>query len=176
MKCPVCGYDNLPGADVCEQCQTSLTQEDIRQSQSDIETSLMQEQISSLQPEEPLTVGRGTTLQQAIRIMRDRRIGCVAVVDDAASNTGRLVGVLTERDLLQKVAGQGLDFSQCMVEDFMSPAPESSKAEHPLAYALHRMIISDIRYLLIVDEDDRPEGIISSRDVIAYMNERFSNR
>jgi len=176
MKCPVCGHDNLPGADACEQCQTSLTQEDIRQSQSDIETSLMQEQISSLQPEAPLTVRRGTTLQQAIRIMRDRRIGCVVVVDDAASNTGRLVGVLTERDLLQKVAGQGLDVSQCMVEDFMSPAPESSKAEHPLAYALHRMIISDIRYLLIVDEDDRPEGIISSRDVIAYMNKRFSNR
>jgi len=176
MKCPFCGHDNLPGADACEQCQTSLTQEDIRQSQSDIETSLMQEQISSLQPEEPLTVGRATTLQQAIRIMRDRRIGCVAVVDDAASNTGRLVGVLTERDLLQKVAGQGLDFSQCMVEDFMSPAPESSKAEHPLAYALHRMVISDIRYLLIVDEEDRPEGIISSRDVIAYMNERFSKR
>jgi len=176
MKCPFCGHDNLPGADACEQCQTSLTQEDIRQSQSDIETSLMQEQISSLQPEAPLTVRRGTTLQQAIRIMRDRRIGCVVVVDDAASNTGRLVGALTERDLLQKVAGQGLDFSQCMVEDFMSPAPESSKAEHPLAYALHRMIISDIRYLLIVDEDDRPEGIISSRDVIAYMNERFSNR
>ena len=176
MKCPFCGHDNLPGADACEQCQTSLTQEDIRQSQSDIETSLMQEQISSLQPEAPLTVRRGTTLQQAIRIMRDRRIGCVVVVDDAASNTGRLVGVLTERDLLQKVAGQGLDFSQCMVEDFMSPAPESSKAEHPLAYALHRMVISDIRYLLIVDEEDRPEGIISSRDVIAYMNERFSNR
>jgi CBS domain-containing protein len=176
MKCPFCGHDNLPGADACEQCQTSLMQEDIQQSQSDIETSLMQEQISSLQPEEPLTVGRGTTLQQAIRIMRDRRIGCVAVVDDAASNTGRLVGVLTERDLLQKVAGQGLDFSQCMVEDFMSPAPESSKAEHPLAYALHRMIISDIRYLPIVDEEDRPEGIISSRDVIAYMNKRFSKR
>jgi CBS domain-containing protein len=176
MKCPFCGHDNLPGADACEQCQTSLMQEDIQQSQSDIETSLMQEQISSLQPEKPLTVGRGTTLQQAIRIMRDRRIGCVAVVDDAASNTGRLVGVLTERDLLQKVAGQGLDFSQCMVEDFMSPAPESSKAEHPLAYALHRMIISDIRYLPIVDEEDRPEGIISSRDVIAYMNKRFSKR
>ena len=176
MKCPLCGHDNLPGADACEQCQTSLTQEDIRQSQSDIETSLMQEQISSLQPEEPLTVGRGTTLQQAIRIMRDRRIGCVLVVDDAASNTGKLVGVLTERDLLQKVAGQGRDLSQCLVEDFMSPAPESSKAEHPLAYALHRMIISDIRYLPIVDEDDRPEGIISSRDVIAYMYKRFSHR
>jgi CBS domain-containing protein len=80
---------------------------------------------------------------------------------------------LTERDLLQKVAGQKLDHSQCRVEDFMSAAPESSKSEHPLAYALHRMIISDIRYLPLVDENDRPEGIISSRNVIAHMKERF---
>ena len=180
MKCPCCGHDNLPGADACEQCQTSLIHvdqvlEDVQQSQTDIETSLMQEQISSLQPVEPLCVARGTTLQQAIRIMRERRIGCVVVTDDAAGNAGRLVGILTERDLLQKVAGQGLDYSQCMVEDFMSPSPETSKQEHPLAYALHRMIISDIRYLPLVDEDDRPEGIISSRDVITYIKKRFVN-
>lgn len=169
MKCPCCGHENLPGADACEKCQTSLTQEDVRQKQTDIETSLMQEQISSLQPDKPLTVERGTTLKQAIQIMRERRIGCVVVIDDAS----KLAGILTERDLLQKVAGQNLEHSQCMVEDFMSPAPESSKAEHPLAYALHRMIISDIRYLPIVDENDRPEGIISSRDVIAYINNRY---
>jgi CBS domain-containing protein len=171
MKCPCCGHQNLPGADACEQCQTSLTQEDVRQKQTDIEYSLMQEQIRSLQSDQPLTVARGTTLQRAIQIMRGKRIGCVVVTDDA----GKLVGILTERDLLQKVAGQNLEHSQCMVEDFMSPAPESSKAEHPLAYALHRMIISDIRYLPLVDENDRPEGIISSRDVIAYINKRFSN-
>ena len=130
----------------------------------------MQEQIEALQPDVPLTGARGTSLQQAIQIMRSKRIGGVVVTDDA----GKLVGILTERDLLQKVAGQNLELSQFMVEDFMSPAPESSKAEHPLAYALHRMIISDIRYLPIVDENDRPEGIISSRDVIAYINKRFS--
>ena len=175
MKCPCCGHENLPGADACEKCQTSLTQEDVRQKQTDIETSLMQEQISSLQMDKPLRVERGTTLKQAIQIMRERRIGCVVVIDDAADNVGRLAGILTERDLLQKVAGLNLELSQCMVEDFMSPAPESSKAEHPLAYALHRMIISDIRYLPIVDENDRPVGIISSRDVIAYINKRFSN-
>lgn len=171
MKCPCCGHENLPGADACEQCQTSLTQEDVRQKQTDIEYSLMQEQISSLQPDQPLTVERGTTLQQAIQIMRNKKIGCVVVTGDA----GKLVGILTERDLLQKVAGQNLEYSQSMVEDFMSPTPECSKAEHPLAYALHRMIISDIRYLPLVDENDRPEGIISSRDVIAYINRRFSH-
>jgi CBS domain-containing protein len=157
--------------DACEQCQTSLTQEDVRKVQTDVERSLIKEQIKSLQPVEPLTVDIGITLKQAIQIMRNKNIGCVVVIDDA----GKLAGILTERDLLQKVAGQNLDHSQCMVEDFMSPAPESSKAEHPLAYALHRMIISDIRYLPLVDENDRPEGIISSRDVIAYIKKRFSN-
>ena len=179
MKCPCCGHENLAGADACEQCETSLThvdenRVDVRQNRTDIETSLMEEQISSLQPVEPLCVERGTTLKQAIRIMREKNFGCVVVTDDAADNTGRLVGILTERDLLHKVAGQNLDHSQCLVEDFMSPAPESSRAEHPLAYALHRMIISDLRYLPIVDEDERPEGIISSRDIIAYINKSYA--
>ena len=169
MKCPCCGYRNLPGVDACEQCQTSLTQEDVREVQTDVERSLMKEQIKSLRPVEPLTVGLKTTLKQAIRMMRDKNIGCVVVTGDA----GKLAGILTERDLLQKVAGQSLDHGQCRVEDYMSQAPESSKQDHPLAYALHRMIISDIRYLPLVDEDDRPEGIISSRDVIAYIRTHY---
>ena len=124
MKCPSCGHQNLPGVDACEQCQTSLTQEDVRKVQTDVERSLMEEQIRCLQPAEPLTVDLKTTLNQAIQIMRNKNIGCVVVTDDA----GKLAGILTERDLLQKVAGQNLD---------------------------------------------RPEGIISSRDVIAYMKKRF---
>jgi CBS domain-containing protein len=129
----------------------------------------MKDQIKSLQPVEPLTVDLKTTLKQAIQIMRDKNIGCVVVTGDA----GKLAGILTERDLLQKVAGQNLDYDQCRVEGFMSPSPETSKKEHPLAYALHRMIISDIRYLPLVNENDRPEGIISSRDVIAYINTHY---
>ena len=169
MKCPCCGHQNLPGMDACEQCQTSLTQEDLRKAQTDVERSLMEEQISALRPVMPLTVDCGATLTEAIRLMRERNIGCVVVTGD----DGTLAGILTERDLLQKVAGQELDHGQCRVEDFMSPAPESTKSQHPLAYALQRMIISDIRYLPLVDEHDRPAGIISSRDVIAYINANY---
>ena len=87
-----------------------------------------------------------------------------------------LTGILTERDLLQKVAGLGLDLGQCQVKDYMSAAPESGRPEHPLAYALQRMIVSDIRYLPLVDEAGIPTGIVSSRDVIAYMAARFSDQ
>ena len=166
MKCPSCGHQNLPGADACEQCLTSLTHEDIRMPREGIERSLMEEQIKSLQPSKPLTVDLKTSLKDATQMMRKNGIGCVLITD----HDDRLAGILTERDLLHKAAGQHLDLDQCLVEDFMSQAPESSKPEHPLGYAIHRMIVSDIRYLPLVDAENRPEGIISSRDIIAYLN------
>lgn len=169
MKCPACGYDNLPGADACDNCGTSLMQEDVPQAGTEIERSLMEDPVACLQPIRPLTVDRQTTLAEAIQLMRNHGIGCVLITGDG----GRLGGILTERDLLQKVAGQGLDLGECRVGDFMSPAPESSKPDHPLAYGLQRMIISDIRYLPIVDDSGRPAGIVSSRDVIAYMAKQF---
>lgn len=170
MKCPACGIDNLPGADACENCGTSLTREDVPQAGTEVERSLMEDPVECLQPIRPLTVASQTLLQDAIQMMRNHGIGCVLVTDD----DGRLGGILTERDLLKKVAGRGLDLGQYSVGDFMSRDPERCKPDHPLAYGLQRMIISDIRYLPIVDASDRPAGIVSSRDVITYMAEKFN--
>ena len=169
MKCPSCGYDNLPGTDACENCGTSLTREDVPQAGTEVERSLMEDPVECLQPISPMRVDLQTSLQQAIQLMLDHGIGCVLVIAD----NGKLTGILTERDLLQKVAGKGLDLAQSPVGDFMSQAPESSKPDHPLGYALQRMVISDIRYLPIVDNNDRPAGIVSSRDIITYMAKQF---
>ena len=169
MKCPACGYENLPGTDACENCGTSLTREDVPQAGTEVERSLMEDPVECLQPISPLRVDLQTSLQEAIQMMRNHGIGCVLITGDG----GKLTGILTERDLLQKVAGKGLDLAQSNVGDFMSQAPESSKPDHPLGYALQRMVISDIRYLPIVDNSDRPAGIVSSRDIIAYMAKQF---
>jgi CBS domain-containing protein len=101
--------------------------------------------------------------------MQNHNIGCVLV--NAAD--GSLAGILTERDLLQKVAGRGLELDQCAVKDFMTEIPETSRIDHPLGYAIHRMVVSDLRYLPIVDETGRSVGIASSRDIIDYMAMKF---
>ena len=169
MKCPGCAYENLPGADACENCGTSLTREDVPQAGTEVERSLMEDPVNCLQPISPLSVDLQTSLQEAIQLMRDHGTGCVLVTADG----GKLTGILTEWDLLQKVAGLGLDLAQTSVGDFMSPVPESSKPEYPLGYALQRMIIDEIRYLPLVDSSDRPVGIVSSRNIIAYMAKQF---
>ena len=169
MKCPNCGFENLPGADACENCLGSLTGDDVPQAASGIERSLLEDPVECLQPTRPLTIELSSSLADALQLMRRHRIGCVLIT----GKDGKLVGILTERDLLRKVALEGLDLEHSAVEDFMSAPPETSKPDHPLGYALHRMIVSDLRYLPLVDATGRPIGIVSSRDVIAYMTTRF---
>ncbi len=165
MKCPSCGYENLPGADHCDQCLSSLTRDDVPQAESGVERSLMEDPVACLLPIKPLTVETHTTLAEALVLMRNHKIGCVLVTD----KEGSLTGILTERDLLQKVALEAPNLEETPVEDLMSTAPESSKPTHPLGYAMQRMIVSDIRYLPLVDECGRPSGIVSSRDIITYI-------
>jgi len=169
MKCPCCGYRNLAGADCCENCQASLSQEDVPQPLDAVARSLMEEPVTCLQPLRPLTVELHTPLDEAIRFMRNHGIGCVLVTDVE----GKLAGILTERDLLRKVVGEEVDLTRLRAADCMTAAPETSKPGYPLGYGLQRMIVSDIRYLPLVDDNGKPVGIVSSRDIIAYMAERF---
>lgn len=169
MKCPSCGYENLPGADACENCGSSLTRDDVPQAGTEVERSLMEDPVECLNPVRPLTVQLPTSLTDAIQLMRNHHIGCVLVT----TADGSLAGILTERDLLQKVAGHGFDLDQCTVQEFMTTLPETSRADHPLGYAMQRMIVCDLRYLPLVNETDRPVGIVSSRDIIDYIATKF---
>ena len=169
MKCPYCDSENLPGSDACENCGSSLTREDVPQAGTEVERSLMDDPVEYLHPIRPLTVDLLTSLAAAIQLMRNHRIGCVLVT----AADGSLAGILTERDLLQKVAARGLDLEQCAVQDYMTALPETSKPDHPLGYAIQRMIVSDLRYLPLIDTSGKPVGIVSSRDIIDYMATKF---
>ena len=55
----------------------------------------------------------------------------------------------------------------------MTEGLETSKPDYLLGYAIQRMIVSDLRYLPIVNETGRPVGIASSRDIIDYIATNF---
>jgi CBS domain-containing protein len=167
MRCPVCDHDNLPGADECAQCETSLTQEDVPVAliRSRLEQSLHEDTVATLNPVEAVSVTEDTSLDAAVRTMRNRKIGCLLVTD----RSGKLCGILTERDLVNKVAGIVEDLTSHTVSRFMTHRPETVQADHLLAVALQRMMVSDLRYLPLVDDEDRPTQIISSRDIISYL-------
>lgn len=164
MYCPTCNHLNVPGAEACEKCQADLTALDRPTPHDKVEASLMTEPVAALGPKPPVTVRDDATLADAMRTMIDRAVGAILVVN--AGN--QLVGILTERDFLTKVAGQ-VGFEARPVTEFMTADPETVSPLDPLAFAMQRMDTGGYRHLPVVGANARPVGVISVRDVLKHI-------
>ncbi|HEX6386644.1 MAG TPA: CBS domain-containing protein [Anaerolineae bacterium] len=134
-----------------------------------IQDRLTEDPIAALAPNVPITVDASTSLAKAIRRMNAHNIGCLLVTDA----NDKLVGVFTERDVLMRVAGLVEDLSKVTVGDYMTPDPLALTADLAIANALHLMSVHGFRHVPLVDEENRPEGIISFRDVIRYLKQNL---
>ena len=75
-------------------------------------------------------------------------------------------GILTERDVLARVMAEEIDPESRAIGELMTRDPETVELESSLAQAFHRMMVSDLRYLPLVDHEGRPVLIVTSRDLI----------
>src|SRR5262245_41048296 len=164
MICPTCGWDNLPGNEECSNCLQDLTPLDRPVAQNRVERSLMEDPVSVLRPRPPITVLATTTVRQAIQVMLGHNLGSLLVVD----GSGRLVGILSERDLLKKVAPLPDPYAELQVEDIMTANPETVTADDTLAFVLHKMDVGGYRHLPVLSEG-KPSGVISVRDMLRHI-------
>ena len=167
MICPFCGHDNISGEDVCAECGQSLV--GIAEDDSMLVESISRHCVDVLNPRPPLVVEPDVPLQEAVRQMATNHIGCLLVVAD-----GLLRGIVTERDVLNKIADDVSNLGQ-PVRDFMTPDPVTIRSQDSIAYALHAMVLGDYRHMPVVDEDSRPSGIISVRDILRFLCVRFAD-
>ncbi len=137
---------------------------------SEMEHNLESDSLAELQPHEPIAVTRGTSLSDVIARMRAENIGSVMVV----GSEGRLEGVFTEWDVLNRVAGAVTDLKAALVDDYMTPNPTALERDDPIAHALHLMAVHRFRHLPLVDSDRRPVGLVSFRDVVVYIQKYFA--
>ncbi len=164
MYCPACGHDkNPPGTDKCANCELALARLDAPAPNGPVEASLMNDPVSVLDPRPPLTVPADATLGDAVRQLIAGRIGAVLVTGAA----GELIGILTERDFLTKVAGVP-GFEALSVSQFMTPNPETVAPTDVLAFALGKMDAGGYRHLPVVAAG-KPVGVISVRDILRHL-------
>jgi CBS domain-containing protein len=84
----------------------------------------------------------------------------------------RLVGVLTERDVVQRVLGRGID-PHALVDGFMSHDPAVLPPESTLVEALERMVRHGDRMIALVDGEGRLVGAVRQGDILAFVAEAF---
>jgi CBS domain-containing protein len=159
--CPGCGYENLTGADICDNCGADIFGVDVPQQAPAFHGQLLGEHLDRLGAPPPLTVAPDTPVTAAIELMQRDKVDCLLIVSE-----GRLVGIFTDRDAVVKVAGKRLDTFE--VRDFMTPDPVVLRHDEPIAVAIHKMAVGDFRHIPIVD-DGRPTGVVTARDVFHHL-------
>lgn len=114
-----------------------------------------------------LTAPGSMTVAEAAKLMKQRNVGAMMVVDD-----GQLAGVFTERDGLFRVVATGLDSRTTPLSMVMTANPQSITPDRPFAHALAQMHEGRFRHLPVV-ENGCPIGMISVRDALGPELEAF---
>jgi CBS domain-containing protein len=109
------------------------------------------------------TVTPDTSFAEAVCRMSEANIGCLLVIDD-----GCLIGIVTERDVLHRIAQHGAGLEALSVQDVMKTDFHSAPPDLTVETALAQCTDLRIRHLPVV-EQGRLLGILSMGDLVYYV-------
>lgn len=125
----------------------------------------LKEPLSELPELQPVvTLPPNATVREAVNEMTSKHVGIVLVVEDE-----KLVGVFSERDVLRKVVGAGIDIDATEIASLMTKNPECLRGQDPLVYALHQMSMGGYRHIPLLGEGGVPTAVVSMRDIVGFI-------
>lgn len=110
------------------------------------------------------------SIVEACRLMESKNVGCMVVQED-----GKLCGVLTDRDIALKVAGESRDPQGTKVGDVMTKNPVRISVDKGLQELTSLMHSSHVRRVPIVNGLDKVLGIVTLDDLIALIGDEMSD-
>jgi CBS domain-containing protein len=119
--------------------------------------------IQEIMSQPAVTCGPHDTLEAAARLMWEHDCGALPVVDQ-----GRLVGMITDRDICMSAFTRARPLYALAVTDAMAKQVFSCRAEDSLDDAEQLMSEKQIRRIPIVDGDNRPMGLLSLSDIARH--------
>ena len=132
----------------------------------DFQLSLESEGVASAYPDQPLAATADETIGNVLQLLRAQRTGAVLICDGP-----KLVGIVTERDALKKMAAGG-DLSR-PVREIMSSPPATIACTATVGDAIRMMAEGGYRHLPIVDENHKPTGVLAVHGIVHYLVDHF---
>ncbi|UCE03775.1 MAG: CBS domain-containing protein [Candidatus Latescibacterota bacterium] len=113
---------------------------------------------------EAQTIPVGSTVDQVTRCIQQGGTSCMVVTRGET-----LAGLVTERDLITRVMGKGLDPKETRVEDIMTSGVFGLRPDEPLTHALALMDVGGYRHVVVV-EGGQLCGVVTARGILHYIN------
>ncbi len=134
--------------------------------------SILQETLATFPSKELLILSQDSCVATALTSMKTQHCGSVVITRDGTANTN-VIGIFTERDVLNRVIDRYGDLSQLPLSDVMTENPIVLTVHDTIGRLLNRMSLSGIRHIPIVDDAGRPVSLVSVRDVMDFLVEAF---
>ena len=127
--------------------------------------------VGEIMSEQLETINFSNTAQESAIKMSDRNISSLVVLDD----NGRAIGIITERDLVRRVCTREVPSNSVNVENVISSPVKTVSPEISIDEVADVMVSNKVRHIVIVDNNQKPVGIISATDIVAYVRENSEN-
>lgn len=104
-------------------------------------------------------VNKGTAMPEAVGVLSRKHFGCVGILDE----DGRLCGIVTEGDMARNLSR---NLAELVVDDIMTRSPKTVKKSVLATSALATLEKFHIGALIVVDDDNRPIGLVHFHDLL----------
>ena len=121
--------------------------------------------VSDIMTPSPATCHADTTLKEVARLMLQCDCGAIPVVHPG---TNEPVGIITDRDITIRTIAEGRNPIELKTSDCMTSPVESISCEASLDECTDKMEASQVRRMIVVDQDNRICGIIAQADIAMY--------
>jgi len=153
-----------------EKQETTVEDVDLPTPATAVERALLKDHLGVLKPKKAISVSPETTVEDVLKILIEKSIGCVTVEEN-----DQVVGIFSERDALMKLNVKVDDYLSEPISKFMTKNPEKLQVDTKVAFAVQRMDLGGFRHVPVVEEDGKTSsGIISARDILRYLTERIT--
>ena len=153
--------------------ELQVIEEREKQTEPRMELALsINEPLEKVLYKDPVLVTKDTKIIEVINFFNEKDVGCVLVIN---KESGKLIGIFTERDVIRKLVDKGLDLHKEAIEKYMTRNPDTLYLNDPIAYALNRFAVCGYRHIPLVDENNIPVGFLSIKDIIEHLADYYSN-
>lgn len=116
----------------------------------------------------PITVSTGAPISDVARMMRDRHVGAV-VVTESDGKRPRVVGIITDRDIVRAQLERTADLSRLSAGQVMTRHPLVIREEESVDGAIAHLHARGVRRAPVVAQDGILVGLISADDLLAHV-------
>ena len=124
--------------------------------------------VGTLCSRHPISVAIGTPISDVARLMRDEHIGAV-IVTDGARGGARVIGMITDRDIVRAQLERAADLSRLSAGDVMTRDPLVIGEEESVDGAIAHLRARGVRRAPVIALDGTLVGLISADDLLANV-------